>query len=371
MSPILQYIEVDNFKSYKGKFSIGPLKKFTAVIGPNGSGKSNFMDAISFVMGEKTTALRVKRLSDLIHGASVGQPVSRSAAVTAVFLMDDGTEKRFTRSVQGSSADYRIDRELVSTQEYLSALEEIGINVKAKNFLVFQGAVESIAMKNPKETAQLFEEISGSGALKDDYERLKAEMIQAEEETNMSYLKKKGVVAERKEAKIEKDEAEKYQRIREEIVAKEVEHQLFKLYHNETDIKELEDELDKKKGEVEKIERRKEKAENILREKKKEQGALNRELAKVDQEIREMDVEINKKRPSLIKSKERVSHIQKKLASAKKSLVEVRQANEAHNKDIADLETQLADVRKRKAEYERQSIPGRDINLESAQVSKQ
>lgn len=39
-----------------------------------------------------------------------------SAAVTAVFLMDDGTEKRFTRSVQGSSADYRIDREVCSTQ---------------------------------------------------------------------------------------------------------------------------------------------------------------------------------------------------------------------------------------------------------------
>lgn len=35
------------------------------------------MDAISFVMGEKTTSLRVKRLGDLIHGASVGQPVSR------------------------------------------------------------------------------------------------------------------------------------------------------------------------------------------------------------------------------------------------------------------------------------------------------
>lgn len=41
-------------------------------------GKSNFMDAISFVMGEKTQALRVKRLGDLIHGASVGQPVSRT-----------------------------------------------------------------------------------------------------------------------------------------------------------------------------------------------------------------------------------------------------------------------------------------------------
>jgi len=35
------------------------------------------------------------------------------------------------------------------------------VNVKAKNFLVFQGAVESIAMKNPKERTALFEEISG------------------------------------------------------------------------------------------------------------------------------------------------------------------------------------------------------------------
>jgi len=44
---------------------------------------------------------------------------------------------------------------------YLSELEKLGINVKAKNFLVFQGAVESIAMKNPKERTALFEEISG------------------------------------------------------------------------------------------------------------------------------------------------------------------------------------------------------------------
>lgn len=35
------------------------------------------MDAVSFVMGEKTSLLRVKRLSDLIHGASINKPVSR------------------------------------------------------------------------------------------------------------------------------------------------------------------------------------------------------------------------------------------------------------------------------------------------------
>lgn len=41
MNAFLEFIEIDNFKSYKGKVIIGPLKKFTAVIGPNGSGKNN------------------------------------------------------------------------------------------------------------------------------------------------------------------------------------------------------------------------------------------------------------------------------------------------------------------------------------------
>lgn len=51
--------------------------------------------------------------------------------------------------------------QVVSSQTYLKELESLGINVKGKNFLVFQGAVESIAMKNPKERTVLFEEISG------------------------------------------------------------------------------------------------------------------------------------------------------------------------------------------------------------------
>ena len=140
----LKYIEVENFKSYRGYQKIGPLKPFMAVIGPNGSGKSNFMDAISFVMGEKTNLLRVKRLSDLIHGASVGKPIARNAYVSAIFELDDGAEMRFTRSILGSSADHKINNEAVSSPVYLKELEKLGINPKAKNFLVFQGAVESI-----------------------------------------------------------------------------------------------------------------------------------------------------------------------------------------------------------------------------------
>ena len=35
----LKSLELENFKSYKGRQMIGPLKPFTAIIGPNGTGR--------------------------------------------------------------------------------------------------------------------------------------------------------------------------------------------------------------------------------------------------------------------------------------------------------------------------------------------
>lgn len=44
MSAFLKFIEMDNFKSYRGRTNIGPLQRFTAIIGPNGSGESVLRD---------------------------------------------------------------------------------------------------------------------------------------------------------------------------------------------------------------------------------------------------------------------------------------------------------------------------------------
>ncbi|XP_047532949.1 structural maintenance of chromosomes protein 1A isoform X2 [Vanessa atalanta] len=372
MPAFLKYIDMENFKSYRGHHRIGPLKSFTAVVGPNGSGKSNFMDAVSFVMGEKTSLLRVKRLSDLIHGASINKPVSRSASVTATFILEDMTEKHFQRSVIGQSSDHKIDGQSVAVSQYLSELEKLGINVKAKNFLVFQGAVESIAMKNPKERTALFEEISGSGVLKEQYEACRAEVNRADEEAQFSYQKKKGVAAERKEAKFEKEEAEKYTRLKEELQQQKVELQLFHLYHNEKDIQAAEEELQHKQTELTKVEKKRQKAEDALKEKKKESGTVQRELAKIEQDIREVEAEVSKKRPTFIKAKERVTHTQKKLESAVKTLEQARKAHEAHQADISKLEEELRQVEEQKATWEASilgtSASRADVHLEEAQI---
>ncbi len=74
------------------------------------------MDAISFVLGESTKSLRVKKLSDLIHGAPIGKPVANKASVSFVYAYteddegdNDEKEIKFTRTVHGASSDYRLD----------------------------------------------------------------------------------------------------------------------------------------------------------------------------------------------------------------------------------------------------------------------
>merc|ERR1712223_1118973 len=326
-------------------------------------------------MGEKTTSLRVKRLSDWIHGASINRAVSNRASVSAIFVREDGSEQTFTRSIIGSSAEHRIDNEVVSSQQYHKELENLKINVNAKNFLVFQGAVESIAMKNPKERTALFEEISGSGAKKREYDRLQEEMKHAEENTQMSYQKKKTLGLERKEAKLEKEEAEKYKKLQENLAERQVELQLFKLYHNERKIGEYENETVEKRKATEKIEKKKEKAEEKLKDVKKEQSKAQRDFAKVDSEIREKENSIQKKRPAFIKAKEKSAHMQKKVDNAKKSLKQAEKAHKAHQSEVQELESEMRTAERKKEEYitimeSESQEQGRNLQLETGQVKE-
>ena len=87
-----------------------------------------------------------------------------------------------------SQASDSLEKEALPSEEYGAKLE-----YEACSPLQFsQGQVEHVAMKNPKERTQLFEEISGSNQFKENYEKTKSEMTEAEQETQFSYHRKKG-----------------------------------------------------------------------------------------------------------------------------------------------------------------------------------
>ncbi|XP_052731327.1 structural maintenance of chromosomes protein 1 isoform X3 [Vigna angularis] len=244
-------LEVENFKSYKGFQIIGPFYDFTAIIGPNGAGKSNLMDAISFVLGVRTGQLRGAQLKDLIYAFDDREKdqKGRRAFVRLVYHLANSTEIRFTRTITSAgSSEYRIDDTLVNWDAYNNRLKSLGILIKARNFLVFQGDVESIASKNPKELTALVEQISGSDECKRDYEQFEEEKGTAEEKSALVYQKKKTVVMERKQKKEQKEEAEKHLRLQQEL-----QPELLKLKEEMTritsKIKKGKKELDKKKVE--------------------------------------------------------------------------------------------------------------------------
>ncbi|XP_077073862.1 structural maintenance of chromosomes protein 1A [Siphateles boraxobius] len=369
----LKLIEIENFKSYKGRQIIGPFHKFTAIIGPNGSGKSNLMDAISFVLAEKTSNLRVKTLKDLIHGAPVGKPAANRAFVSMVYQQDSGQELTFSRIIIGSSSEYRINSKVVGLAEYSEELEKLGILIKARNFLVFQGAVESIAMKNPKERTALFEEISRSGELAQEYDRLKKEMVKAEEDTQFNYHRKKNIAAERKEAKQEKEEAERYQRLKDEVVRAHVQLQLFKLFHRESEIEKLNRELAHRNKEIDKDRKRMDRVEDELKDKKKELGRMMRDQQTIEKEIKEKDADLNQKRPLYIKAKENTAHKIKKLEAARKSLQNAQKCYKKRKGDMDELDREQGSVEMARQEFEERmeeeaQSQGQDLQLEENQV---
>ncbi|KAF6121840.1 structural maintenance of chromosomes 1B [Phyllostomus discolor] len=371
----LELLLVENFKSWRGRQVIGPFKRFTCIIGPNGSGKSNVMDALSFVMAEKIANLRVKHIQELIHGAHVGKPVAASASVKIVYVEDSGEEKTFARIIRGGCSEFRFDDSPVSRSAYVAELEKIGIIVKARNCLVFQGTVESISMKKPRERTQFFEEISSSRELIGEYEEKKRKLQRAEEDAQFNFNKKRNVAAERKQAKLEKEEAERYQSLLEELKINKIQLQLFKLYHNEKKIHSLNSELEHANANLSVTKESLSRHEAIVKAKKREHGVLTRQLQQTEKELKSLEALLNQKRPQYIKAKENTSHHLKKLEVAKKSMKDSEKQCSKQEDDIKALETELVDLDVAWKSFEKQIEEEvlrkvRDIELEASQLNR-
>ncbi|XP_054137953.1 structural maintenance of chromosomes protein 1B isoform X2 [Melozone crissalis] len=371
----LKLLVVTDFKSWRGQQVIGPFMRFNCIIGPNGSGKSNIMDAVSFVMCEKTTNLRVKSIRELIHGAHVGKPVSSTASVKIVYCEEDGEEKTFSRVIRGSCSEFLFNDKSVSRSAYISELEKIGILVKARNCLIFQGTVESIAMKKPKERTQLFEQISNSWEYAEDYEQKKKKMQQAEEDAQFNYNKKKSVAAERKQARIEKEEAEHYQMLIKELDEERIQLQLFQLYHNEKQISFLKNNLDEKNMEAHIKKEALSTAEDSFKVKKKMFGMLNRDQQHMEKEMKTLEASLIQQRPLYIKAKENTSYQIKKVEMSKRCLRDKERACDKEKQNIKELEIELSDIEKAWRAFEEKTAEERmeraeDIELGESQLER-
>ncbi|KAK4636387.1 Structural maintenance of chromosomes protein 1 [Fulvia fulva] len=403
-------LELYNFKSYKGHhvLQFGD-SYFTSIIGPNGSGKSNSMDAISFVLGIKSSHLRSSHLKDLVYrgrvlkhskinadgtatddapngpingdatqGADEDEEVvdtqassqrndPQTAWVMAVYEDDAGEEQRWKRSITASGqSEYRINNKPVSAKAYNEALEAENILIKARNFLVFQGDVEAIASQSPKDLTRLIEQISGSLEYKADYERLKQENEAAAEEQNYKVSQRRGVRGEVAQYKEQKDELDRFEQTRDEKDQAIVTHVLWKLFHFQRTIEDSTAEIQKHQAELKEFRRNVQKFQDRLDAAKQEQAKAGREVDKCKREIKRKEKEIEEKDNALVPVDEKLSihsaNMKKYEARINEITKERETQQQAANKMQKDLKTvQTAQERWEKEWKAQQQKAGREL----------
>jgi structural maintenance of chromosome 1 len=349
------------------------------------------MDAISFVLGIKSSHLRSTHLRDLVYRGRVmktskiqddgtaapatngnhingtengedegsSQRASRNdpktAWVMAVYEDDAGDEQRWKRTITSNgSSEYRINDRIVTAQQYNQALEEENILIKARNFLVFQGDVEAIASQSPQDLTRLIEQISGSLEYKAEYERLQAEAEQAAENQNFQLHRRRGINSEIKQYQEQKKEAENFQKKTEERDEAVITHILWKLYHFQRVMDESSAKIQEHQENLKEFRRNVEAFEKKLEAARKEQATTGREVSKVEKSIKAKEKSIEDRENSLVPVDEKISQSSQDIALLQKRIVDVKKGRDEKAANVQKLKKDLATVEKAHQQFEKQ-----------------
>ncbi len=347
------------------------------------------MDAISFVLGIKSSHLRSSHLRDLVYRGRVlrtskingdgsatanghtqhdsdvedSQPTTqntqserndpKTASVMAVYEDDASEEQHWKRSItsQGAS-EYRINNRVVTAQQYNEALEAENILIKARNFLVFQGDVEAIASQSPRDLTRLIEQISGSLEYKAEYERLKEAAEQATEHQNHNLNRRRGINAEVKQYQEQKKEADNYAKKARERDEAIVSHVLWKLFHFQHVMEESSAEIQRHQEELKEYQRGLEKYEGRLEEARKEQAKAAREASNLERSVKSKQREIEEQENSLVPIDEKIAITGKAVKDYAAKMHEISKEEDTQKAIVKNLTKDLGLVEKAQAKWE-------------------
>ncbi len=188
----LKKIIINGFKSFATKTVIDFKNNMSGVVGPNGSGKSNIIDAIKWVLGEKSNkVLRSKVSEDVIfHGSNEHKPAS-FAAITLEFDNSNGalhTELQnvaITRKlVKGEgNNEYYINDEPCRLKDIQDIFLDTGLS-KGSLGIISQGTVQWFVDAKPEERRTIFEDAAGIGIYTKKREDATKELEKTQENLN-------------------------------------------------------------------------------------------------------------------------------------------------------------------------------------------
>ena len=230
-------------------------------------------------------------------------------------------------------------------KQYEERLASIGVLVKARNFLVFQGDVESLARKTPAEFVELIEQISQSAELKQPYDDALKAKEEAEAASLFCYNKQKGMKGERRILKEQKEEAERFDQLLDKKQRLTVDYFLWQIFHMEEDRKEREQHLAELQSELEEKETAEQKHTTSLKEAKKEASVARRATQAADKKRVELAAKLDRLEPSLIQVDEEIKTFKNQIEQDQSQIKKHKDKAGKHDEILADLDEKITEAK--------------------------
>ena len=284
------------------------------------------MDAISFVLGVRSVHLRASELKDLIysenalndnHEISYHEDVPTRASVMAVIEDTKHTEHRFQRIVNANaSTEYRYNGRITTYASYNAKLEQLNVLVKTRNFLVFQGDVESVAEQCSKDLSDLMDQISGSRTLKNEYDEARISYEEAAEQLTALVSKRKLLQNELRQVRQHKEAFDRFGALKNEVHNHTIQKILWRLYHINEIIEIHTDWIEAHASRGEQARKRLHEKEQMLSEARSMLGSVQQKKLDLENERKQANRSLDGIRPEKDRLIERIEHVNRKLQQA-------------------------------------------------------
>ncbi|WP_298126087.1 chromosome segregation protein SMC [uncultured Clostridium sp.] len=254
----LKSLEIRGFKSFADKTELRFKGGITAVVGPNGSGKSNVSDSVRWVLGEQSVKnLRGGKMEDVIFSGTQFRKPLGLAQVSLTLDNLDGTlstdynEVTVTRRIfRSGETEYLINNQKCRLKDITELFMDTGIGKEGYS-IIGQGKIDAILSGKPEDRRALLEE--AAGIVK--YKSRKEEAEKRLDNTDSNLVRIRDIIATYEERleplKVEKEKAEKYKFLAEELKVKEVSILVNNIDKISKDIDILSNEIEKREKSIE------------------------------------------------------------------------------------------------------------------------
>jgi chromosome segregation protein len=194
----LEKIIINGFKSFADKTELQISHPITAIVGPNGCGKSNVVDALKWVLGNRSPkSLRSDQMADVIFSGSGSRKPSGMAEVSLIFSgmqklgMEQDQLQISRRLFRSGESEYLINNKSARLKDIRELFMDTGVGVSAYS-IIEQGQIDQLLKASTQDRRVIFEEAAGISK----YKAHKVEALRKLDRTEQNLLRLADIVNE-------------------------------------------------------------------------------------------------------------------------------------------------------------------------------